>query len=73
MSEWISDSEIKKENKPKKKKSVHESHEKRIGRTGMNEESGRHRKRNKVSTAVSREIFMVFLPWDQPHSEGAVG
>lgn len=61
---------IKKENKPKK--SVHESHEKRIGRTGMNEESGDTEKKQSEYGCEAWN-FYVFLPWDQPHSEGAVG
>lgn len=64
---------IKKENKPKKKKRrsriAREAHWKDRDEWGV----GKTPKRNKVSTAASREIFMFYLPWDHPHSEGAVG
>lgn len=53
---------LRKKTNQRRKKSVHESHEKRIGRTGMNEESGRHRKETKwVLLRVVKFLCFIYL------------
>ncbi len=53
---------LRKKTNQRRRKSVHESHEKRIGRTGMNEESGRHRKETKwVLLRVVKFLCFIYL------------